>query len=100
MTIIRKLRISDKNKVKDMISFLGNDEAEKFVKKLLSTSCDIFHYWLPLRLKFLAESYVLVDNNDCELLYFKPDGTTVLIVTGMVCFMCTDVKSVIFPRGE
>ncbi|MBR1680424.1 hypothetical protein IJ707_01390 [bacterium] len=64
MTIIRKLRISDRNKVKNMISFLGNDEAEKFVKKLLSTSCDIFHYWLPLRLKFLAESYVLVDEND------------------------------------
>lgn len=64
MTIIRKLRISDKNKVKNMISFLGNDEAEKFVKKLISTSCDIFHYWLPLKLKFLAESYVLVDDND------------------------------------
>lgn len=64
MTIIRKLRISDRNKVKNMISFLGNDEAEKFVNKLISTSCDIFHYWLPLKLKFLAESYVLVDDND------------------------------------
>lgn len=64
MTIIRKLRISDSEKVKNMISFLGNDEAEKFVKKLVSTSCDIFHYWLPLKLKFLAESYVLADNKD------------------------------------
>ena len=64
MTIIRKLRISDKDKVKNMISFLGNDEAEKFVKKLISTSCDIFHYWLPLKMKFLTESYVLVDEKD------------------------------------
>ena len=64
MTIIRKLRISDREKVKNMISFLGNDEAEKFVKKLISTSCDIFHYWLPLKFKFLSESYVLVDGKD------------------------------------
>ncbi len=64
MTIIRKLRNSDKNKVKDMISFLGNDEAEKFVKKLVNTSCALFHYWLPLKMKFQTESYVLVDKDD------------------------------------
>lgn len=64
MTIIRKLLPFDRNKVKDMISFLGNDEAEKFVKKLLNTSCDLFHYWLPLNLKFKSESYVLVDGDE------------------------------------
>ena len=64
MTIIRKLRLSDRKNVKNMISFLGNDEAEKFVKKLISNSCGIFHYWLPLKMKFLTESYVLVDEND------------------------------------
>lgn len=62
MTIIRKLKPSDKNKVKDMISFLGNVEAEKFTKRLINTSCDLFHYWLPLKMKFMAESYVLVDD--------------------------------------
>ena len=64
MTIIRKLLPFDREKVKDMISFLGNDEAEKFVKRLLNTSCDLFHYWLPLNLKFKSESYVLVDGDD------------------------------------
>lgn len=64
MTVIRKLRLTDRNKVKNMISFLGNDEAEKFVKKLLQTSCGLFHYGLPLKMKFLAESYVLEDEND------------------------------------
>ena len=63
MTIIRKLRYWDKKNVKKMISFLGNDEAEMFVNKLLSTSCSIFHYFLPLKLKFLSESYVVVDDD-------------------------------------
>ncbi len=64
MIFIRKLRFLDKSNVKKMISFLGNDEAEMFVNKLLSTSCSVFHYWLPLRFKFLSESYVLVDDTD------------------------------------
>ena len=64
MIFIRKLSFWDKNNVKKMISFLGNDEAEMFVNKLLKTSCGIFHYWLPLRFKFLSESYVLVDDTD------------------------------------
>lgn len=63
MTIIRKLKPSDKNRVKDMISFLGDVEAEKFTKRLINTSCDIFHYWLPLKMKFMTESYVLEDSN-------------------------------------
>lgn len=63
MTIIRKLKPSDKNQVKDMISFLGSVEAEKFARRLINTSCDLFHYWLPLKMKFMAESYVLVDDD-------------------------------------
>ena len=59
MTIIRKLLPFDREKVKDMISFLGNDEAEKFVKRLLNTSCDLFHYWLPLNLKFKSAEETL-----------------------------------------
>lgn len=64
MTVIRKLKPSDKSRVKDMISFLGNVEAEKFTKRLISTSCDLFHYWLPLKMKFMAESYVLEDDEN------------------------------------
>lgn len=47
-----------------MISFLGNDEAEKFAKRFINSSCDTFHYLLPLSMKFQEESYVLVDDND------------------------------------
>lgn len=64
MVIIRKLRFFDKNNVKRMISFLGNDEAERFVEVLLKSSCNIFHHLLPLKFKFLSESYVLVDETD------------------------------------
>lgn len=62
MAIIKKLSYFDKKKIKDMISFLGNHEAEKFVERLINNTCNFFHYWLPIELKFLPESYVLVED--------------------------------------
>jgi len=38
MTIIRKLSIFDKPKIKNMLSFLQNDDAERFLKVLTNTS--------------------------------------------------------------
>jgi len=64
MAKIRKLLPFDTKKIKNMISFLGNDEAEKFMRRVLDTSCDLFHYWLPLEMKFKTESYVLVENGE------------------------------------
>ena len=59
MTIIRRLSFFDASKLKKMIAFLGNDEAERFIRKLMSNYFSFFHQLLPLGLKFLPESYVL-----------------------------------------
>lgn len=73
MTIIRRLSILDASKIKKMIAFLGEDEAEKFIKKLMENSCSIFHQFLPLKFKVLPESYVLeVDKTLHGVITVKP----------------------------
>lgn len=64
MAIIRRLSLFDTPKIKKMISFLGNDEAELFIKLLMNNSYNFVHNVLPLKFKFLPESYVLKDNKD------------------------------------
>lgn len=61
MTRIRRLSLFDAPKIKKMISFLGNDEAERFIKVLMNNSYNILHNILPLKYKCLPESYVLIE---------------------------------------
>lgn len=73
MTIIRRLSILDAPKIKKMIAFLGEDEAEKFIKKLMNNSCSILHQFLPLKLRILPESFVLeVDKTLHGVITVKP----------------------------
>lgn len=58
MTIIRRLNCFDASKIKKMISYLGTDDkftvpTEAFLQALL-----------PLKYRFLTESYVLLENNE------------------------------------
>lgn len=64
MTIIRQLSYFDGSKLKKMIAFLGNDEADRFIKVLMNNSCSSLQQFLPLKFKFLPESYVLEDGKD------------------------------------
>lgn len=64
MARIRKLYYFDKPKVKKMISFLGNDAMDQFTKVLMNDPFGIIHYALPLKFKFLPESYVLIDDKE------------------------------------
>lgn len=64
MTIIRRLSYFDGSKLKKMIAFLGNDEADKFIKTIMNTSCSFLQQFLPLKFKILPESYVLEDAKD------------------------------------
>ena len=59
MTIIRRLSYFDIHKIKKLISFLGTDDAEQFIKTLMNNSCSLIHQFLPLKFKFLPESFVL-----------------------------------------
>src|SRR5574344_602900 len=59
MAQIRKARFSDKFKLKKTISFLSSDEINLYTNVLMSFPFNILHDLLPLKLKFLPESYVL-----------------------------------------
>ena len=61
MTKIRKLYHFDKKNVREMISFLDNGEF--YVNNIMFNPFLFLHYFLPLRFKYLPESYVLKDKN-------------------------------------
>ena len=61
MTKIRKLYYFDKKNAKEMISFLNNGDA--YVNNIMFNPFVPLHHILPLRFKYLPESYVLKDKN-------------------------------------
>ena len=61
MTKIRKLNRLDKPKLKELISFLNVNNESHFVKTLIDALPGHLHYYLPLKYKFLDESYLLTD---------------------------------------
>ena len=62
MTIIRRLSCFDAPKIKKMIDYLGNDE--KFSRDISSEAFYAIHSFLPLKYKFLPESYILLENKE------------------------------------
>lgn len=64
MARIRRTGYLDKYKLKRMISFLSTDAANSYTKVLMNTPFSFLHNLLPLKLKFLPESFVLVENKD------------------------------------
>lgn len=61
---IRKANYFDKFKLKKMISFLSSDAIHHYTKVFMNTPFNIFHEFLPLRLKFLPESHVIEENKE------------------------------------
>lgn len=47
-----------------MISYLGSDESDKFAKALMSEPMGFINNILPLKYKFLNESYILLDKKE------------------------------------
>ncbi|MBQ7126274.1 hypothetical protein IJO12_04230 [bacterium] len=75
MSRIRKLCLFDKKKIYDMVSFLNNETADSYLDKLIFNPLLILHYILPLKLKYLPESYVLKDGKDIKgLITVAPIG--------------------------
>ena len=64
MRKIRKLYYFDKKNTREMISFLNNDD--NYVNHIMFNPLMPFHHLLPLRAKFLPESYVLKDNKEIK----------------------------------
>lgn len=64
MVRIRKTNYFDKFKLKKMISFLSSDIINHYTKVFTNFPINIIHYLLPLKMKFLPESFVIEDNKD------------------------------------
>lgn len=66
MSKIRKLYYFDKKKTLEMISFLNNDAGNAYINGIMFNPLILLHHLLPLRLKYLPESYVLKDKKDIK----------------------------------
>lgn len=64
MRKIRKLYYFDKKNTQEMISFLNN--RDKYINHIMFNPLIPLHHLLPLRFKFLPESYVLKDKNEIK----------------------------------
>ena len=64
MSKIRKLYYFDKKRMQEMISFLNNRDA--YINHIMFNPLLPLHHLLPLRFKFLPESYVLKDKKDIK----------------------------------
>ncbi|MBO6087559.1 hypothetical protein J6P92_04340 [bacterium] len=62
MAIIRRLNCFDTHRIKKMIAYLGNNE--KFSQDIMTEAFTLFHSVLPLKCKFLPETYILLENEE------------------------------------
>ncbi len=61
MTKIRKLYYFDKKNTQEMISFLNNNVYDTYINHIMFNPFIPLHHLLPLKFKFLPESYLLKD---------------------------------------
>lgn len=66
MSKIRKLYYFDKNTTQEMISFLNNSSNETYINHIMFNPLIPLHHLIPLRFKFLPESYILKDKKDVK----------------------------------
>ena len=66
MSKIRKLYYFDKKNTQEMISFLNNSASDTYINHIMFNPFIPLHHLLPLKLKFLPESYVLKDKKDIK----------------------------------
>lgn len=66
MSRIRKLYFFDRKKVQEMISFLNNSVNDTYINCIMFNPFLALHHFLPLKLKFLPESFVLKDGKDLK----------------------------------
>ena len=64
MGTIRRLNCFDRPKIKKMISYLGGED--EFSKALMREAFVMLHAFLPLKYKFLPETYILLENDEIQ----------------------------------
>lgn len=77
MSKIRKLYWFDKKNTEEMLSFLNNRTNDNYINKIMYNPFLLLHYFLPLRCKFLPESFVMKSNKEFKgLITIAPTKTT------------------------
>lgn len=66
MSKIRKLYYFDKKNTQEMISFLNNSVYDTYINHIMFNPLIPLHHILPLRFKFLPESYILKDKKEVK----------------------------------
>lgn len=66
MSKIRKLYYFDKKNTQEMISFLNNSANDTYINHIMFNPFIPLHHLIPLRFKFLPESYVLKDKKEIK----------------------------------
>ena len=66
MSKIRELYYFDKKNAQEMISFLNNNINDAYVNKIMFNPLLPLHHLLPLKLKFLPESFVLKEGKEIK----------------------------------
>lgn len=66
MRKIRKLYYFDKKNTQEMISFLNNSANETYINRIMFNPFITLHHFLPLRFKFLPESFILKDKKEIK----------------------------------
>lgn len=66
MSKIRTLYYFDKKSTQEMISFLNNSANDNYINNIMFNPFIPLHHLLPLKLKFLPESYVLTRSKACK----------------------------------
>lgn len=66
MSKIRKLYFYDKKQVLEMISFLNNSADDYYVNYIMFNPLILLHHLVPLKYKFLPESYIYKDGKEIK----------------------------------
>lgn len=64
MAKIRRANFFDKFELKKMVSFLGSDAVSLYTKAFMNFPFNFLHEVLPLKLKFLSETFVLEEKKE------------------------------------
>ncbi len=66
MSKIRRLYFFDKKNTQEMISFLNNSTYDTYITRVMFNPFIFLHHLIPLRFKYLPESYILKDKKQIK----------------------------------
>ena len=68
MSKIRKLYYFDKKNTEELISLLNNSAGDSYINQIMFNPLILLHHLLPLKFKYLPESFVLKDEEEIKCL--------------------------------